>query len=246
MTCFQNEASDMTCSQNEISCKIEEWDAGNVSVADPGSGRPLGNGNRELLSEGSRYHQAGRCKPCVFFHTRGCQNGTSCKFCHECPPNESQRRKRVKRNLVQPFLAARQKSDGASVTSYSTAAGGSDTSSRLSHSRQSSAASSIEECTDSAALAPALAAATFPNVQATTAGMWPSIALMPQNTAAPGMCSLTPVSQFGVQSGQPDAGGGAVSQGQPQYMWVQVAMPVPAGGQQPQQWVPYMCQPQQY
>lgn len=33
-------------------------------------------------------HRRGECKPCAFFHTRGCRNGTSCQFCHRCSPED--------------------------------------------------------------------------------------------------------------------------------------------------------------
>mmetsp|Transcript_7704 Transcript_7704/g.14041 ORF Transcript_7704/g.14041 Transcript_7704/m.14041 type:complete len:269 (-) Transcript_7704:247-1053(-) len=51
-------------------------------------------------SLGSRGHNAGRCKPCAFWHKEeGCQSGASCEFCHLCAPGEKQRRKRVKRAM---------------------------------------------------------------------------------------------------------------------------------------------------
>jgi hypothetical protein len=46
-----------------------------------------------LPSAGSAKHQAGTCKPCVFFHTRGCSADEGCKFCHLCDSTERQRRK---------------------------------------------------------------------------------------------------------------------------------------------------------
>merc|ERR1719215_2133989 len=45
---------------------------------------------------GSPLHRSGRCKPCAFFHTKGCQNDKKCQFCHLCPPGEKQRRKRLR------------------------------------------------------------------------------------------------------------------------------------------------------
>lgn len=50
-----------------------------------------------LPSVGSRHHDAERCKPCAFFHTKGCQSGLACLFCHLCPAHEKQRRKRLRR-----------------------------------------------------------------------------------------------------------------------------------------------------
>mmetsp|Transcript_41283 Transcript_41283/g.127823 ORF Transcript_41283/g.127823 Transcript_41283/m.127823 type:complete len:253 (-) Transcript_41283:31-789(-) len=58
-----------------------------------------------LPSVGSASHFEGRCKPCAFLY-EGCANGTSCKFCHLCPPGELKRRKREK-------LAARRRMNRA-------------------------------------------------------------------------------------------------------------------------------------
>lgn len=52
-----------------------------------------------LPSTGSGSHAVGRCKPCAFFHTKGCQSGASCLFCHLCPPRERQRRKQQLRRM---------------------------------------------------------------------------------------------------------------------------------------------------
>lgn len=56
-------------------------------------------GSAELPSVGSVNHSIGRCKPCVFFHTKGCQNDKECTFCHLCPPLEKQRRKRLRERM---------------------------------------------------------------------------------------------------------------------------------------------------
>merc|ERR1719217_1280440 len=42
-------------------------------------------------TKGSMYHGTGRCKPCAFVFTRGCQNGYECPFCHLCDPGEKKR-----------------------------------------------------------------------------------------------------------------------------------------------------------
>jgi hypothetical protein len=41
---------------------------------------------------GSQGHWARACKPCAFFHTKGCGNGINCPFCHLCEPDEKKRR----------------------------------------------------------------------------------------------------------------------------------------------------------
>jgi len=58
-------------------------------------------GDTSLPSVGSRFHDSGRCKPCAFFHTKGCVSGSACLFCHLCPPREVQRRKQLQRHLCQ-------------------------------------------------------------------------------------------------------------------------------------------------
>lgn len=53
-------------------------------------------GSNELPTVGSGGHHLGTCKPCAFFYTRGCENGTECPFCHLCPPDEKRRRQKDK------------------------------------------------------------------------------------------------------------------------------------------------------
>lgn len=59
-----------------------------------------------LMSIGSRHHDAGRCKPCAFFHAKGCISGSQCLFCHMCPAHEKQRRKRLRRQICHDLLAS--------------------------------------------------------------------------------------------------------------------------------------------
>lgn len=49
-----------------------------------------------LPSAGSALHASLQCKPCGFFHSKGCDNGTACQFCHLCPPGEKRRRQKEK------------------------------------------------------------------------------------------------------------------------------------------------------
>jgi len=53
-------------------------------------------GSQELPTVGSAGHHSGTCKPCAFLHTRGCENGTQCTFCHLCPPDEKRNRRKQK------------------------------------------------------------------------------------------------------------------------------------------------------
>lgn len=54
-------------------------------------------GSEELPSVGSSGHSAGQCKPCAFLHTKGCENGAICRFCHLCGAGEKKRRQKEKR-----------------------------------------------------------------------------------------------------------------------------------------------------
>jgi len=51
-------------------------------------------GTEELPTIGSRGHKFGMCKPCAFLHTKGCKNGTDCRFCHLCERGEKKQRRR--------------------------------------------------------------------------------------------------------------------------------------------------------
>mmetsp|Transcript_48544 Transcript_48544/g.141384 ORF Transcript_48544/g.141384 Transcript_48544/m.141384 type:complete len:343 (-) Transcript_48544:227-1255(-) len=57
-------------------------------------------GSAELPTVGSARHHLGDCKPCAFFHTKGCSNGVWCAFCHLCDAGAKQRRKREKQALL--------------------------------------------------------------------------------------------------------------------------------------------------
>jgi len=49
----------------------------------------------ELRNKGSMTHGQW-CKPCAFFHTRGCESGADCEFCHICEPGAKKMRKKEK------------------------------------------------------------------------------------------------------------------------------------------------------
>jgi len=53
-------------------------------------------GSPDIPTVGSAGHHLGNCKPCAFFHTKGCGNGVQCPFCHLCPPDEKRRRQKDK------------------------------------------------------------------------------------------------------------------------------------------------------
>ncbi|CAJ1461463.1 unnamed protein product [Effrenium voratum] len=52
---------------------------------------------RLTLSDYLPHHDTSTCRPCAFFHTRGCENGSNCSFCHLCPPGEKKRRQKLRR-----------------------------------------------------------------------------------------------------------------------------------------------------
>jgi len=53
----------------------------------------------ELPSAGSLGHSSGHCRPCAFLHTKGCENGLACQYCHICGPEERKHRRREKAEL---------------------------------------------------------------------------------------------------------------------------------------------------
>lgn len=61
-------------------------------------------GSPQLPTVGSEGHNAGTCKPCAFYHSKGCSNGVNCSFwatpwfgfCHLCPADEKKRRQKEK------------------------------------------------------------------------------------------------------------------------------------------------------
>mmetsp|Transcript_26192 Transcript_26192/g.65939 ORF Transcript_26192/g.65939 Transcript_26192/m.65939 type:complete len:335 (+) Transcript_26192:114-1118(+) len=69
-------------------------------------------GSIELPSVGSRDHAAGCCRPCAFLHTKGCETGTACTFCHLCSLEDMKRRRKerfLERREVTRARKARQK-----------------------------------------------------------------------------------------------------------------------------------------
>lgn len=67
-------------------------------------------GGPDMPSIGSLLHHKGECKPCTFFHTRGCENGDNCKFCHLCLPGEKKKR-------LKAMKAAQREANAAAVES---------------------------------------------------------------------------------------------------------------------------------
>jgi len=55
---------------------------------------------------GSMGHFEGTCKPCAFFHTKGCQQGPNCEFCHLCDASERKKRRKEKIALLREARAA--------------------------------------------------------------------------------------------------------------------------------------------
>jgi hypothetical protein len=63
---------------------------------EPVHGKP---GCQEFTSRGSFLHYRGDCKPCAFLHTKGCENGFECPFCHICDPGEKKKRMKDRKGV---------------------------------------------------------------------------------------------------------------------------------------------------
>lgn len=53
-------------------------------------------GSSLLPTLGSAGHRHGTCRPCAFFHTKGCTSGVECTFCHLCDAGARKTRKQEK------------------------------------------------------------------------------------------------------------------------------------------------------
>eukprot|EP00435_Cladocopium_sp_Y103_P019293 s1762_g4.t1 len=51
----------------------------------------------KIVDAQNKSHDTSSCRPCAFYHTKGCQNGSQCIFCHICPPGEKKRRQKLRR-----------------------------------------------------------------------------------------------------------------------------------------------------
>jgi hypothetical protein len=51
----------------------------------------------DVLSQGSRLHVTGQCRPCAWYYKpQGCKNRQDCSYCHLCPEGELKQRKKEK------------------------------------------------------------------------------------------------------------------------------------------------------
>eukprot|EP00931_Biecheleriopsis_adriatica_P093475 TRINITY_DN67217_c0_g1_i1.p1 TRINITY_DN67217_c0_g1~~TRINITY_DN67217_c0_g1_i1.p1 ORF type:complete len:238 (-),score=36.56 TRINITY_DN67217_c0_g1_i1:134-847(-) len=76
----------------EMAAATSQDDARRVLRIAEALGEPISS--HELPSMGSRGHFDGSCKPCAFFHTKGCGNGKNCTFCHLCDADAKKRRRK--------------------------------------------------------------------------------------------------------------------------------------------------------
>lgn len=65
-------------------------------------------GSEELPTIGSQGHHLRQCKPCAFVHTKGCDSGVQCTFCHLCGLGEKKMRKKEKRAVRRQACERRQ------------------------------------------------------------------------------------------------------------------------------------------
>eukprot|EP00435_Cladocopium_sp_Y103_P023493 s1762_g5.t1 len=72
---------------------------GAVAYTPPATWPPR-SGLNPIPSVGSANHGSGQCKPCAFYHTKGCQCGAMCTFCHLCLPGEKKRRQKEKQQAA--------------------------------------------------------------------------------------------------------------------------------------------------
>jgi hypothetical protein len=98
--------------QSEIRSHGVEFELGSASVplslvaalgnqSETGSdGVKLEIGTADMPTVGSAGHNLGICKPCAFFHSKGCQNGVNCTFCHLCLHGEKKRRQKDRKQLL--------------------------------------------------------------------------------------------------------------------------------------------------
>jgi hypothetical protein len=80
-------------------------------------------GSKELPSIGSMLHHKGECKPCTFFHTRGCENKEDCQFCHLCRPGEKKKRLKVAKRAQREATMAALETAKATLASWAAAEG---------------------------------------------------------------------------------------------------------------------------
>jgi len=93
-----------------------------AAAARPTGAQPMHVSVEEVWSIGGELHDQGKCRPCAFFHTKGCSSGNDCPFCHRCPPFERTRRKqcnRKQREERKEKRAGKRKEDGSMGFSHS-------------------------------------------------------------------------------------------------------------------------------
>jgi len=78
-------------------------------------------GGPQLPSIGSMLHHKGGCRPCTFFHTRGCENKEDCKFCHLCGPGEKKKRLKVLKHVQREATFIALENAKAKLASWSAA-----------------------------------------------------------------------------------------------------------------------------
>lgn len=87
---------------NSIATSEDTWE-GALSESD-GESSESEEGEWDLAQDGfvkevssARPHPGRKCKPCAFYHTKGCTSGSKCQFCHMCSPRQKKRKKRLGR-----------------------------------------------------------------------------------------------------------------------------------------------------
>lgn len=70
-------------------------------------------GSPEAPTIGSLGHKDGACKPCAYFHTRGCESGFACEYCHLCDKKERKRRQKQRHQEAARQLLLQQQEPGS-------------------------------------------------------------------------------------------------------------------------------------
>lgn len=76
------------------------------------------------FSIGSRMHGSGKCKPCAFFHKKGCEANENCPFCHICDRDEKKRRRQQQRASIRQRRALREERKAAAASRVQPATSG--------------------------------------------------------------------------------------------------------------------------
>lgn len=79
-------------------------------------------GREPQQSAGSKMHGTGRCKPCAFYHGKGCESGVNCSFCHLCDKGERQKRRKERKAMIRSIRRERKQQRATNTEALAAAA----------------------------------------------------------------------------------------------------------------------------